>query len=507
MNINTPNIMKKLIILLLLFTVLVNAQIVNIPDANFKNRLVNTICVDTNNDSTYDADADTNNDGEIQVSEAFSITRLNVSGIYNGVLIVPSLQISNMLGIESFVNLQYLNCNYNQLTNLDVSINLELTYLECSNNLLNSLTTFNNILLKTINCSYNSLASINIVNNNFLSALYINNNLLSNLNISSNLNLKSLNCGSNLITELNLFNNTLLDTLDCYDNLLTNLDISNLFLLQGILMSKNQITNFTFPNPLNLYYFNCSFNNLSQIDVSKITCDNYDFSNNPNLTYINMKNGHQDGCLVLLAIGMDYICSRFLGLPNLQFICVDEGEASGWTIPSNININSYCSFSPGGNYNTITGTIKFDSNSNGCDVNDPIISNVKINITDGTNSGSTYTNNQGVYNFYSVEPTLNLSPVLENPTYFTASPSNVAVNFPNGSLGQTFNQDFCITANGIHPDLEVVLAPITTARPGFDAAYKLVYKNKGNQTLSGTVNLVFDDAKTDLVSANPAVDN
>ena len=43
------------------------AQIVNIPDANFKNALVNTLCVDTNGDGIADSNADTNNDGEIQV--------------------------------------------------------------------------------------------------------------------------------------------------------------------------------------------------------------------------------------------------------------------------------------------------------------------------------------------------------------------------------------------------------------------------------------------------------
>ena len=41
------------------------------------------------------------------------------------------------------------------------------------------------------------------------------------------------------------------------------------------------------------------------------------------------------------------------------------------------------------------------------------------------------------------------------------------------------------------------------ARPGFDAKYKIVYKNKGNQTQSGSVNLNFNDAVLDLVAANP----
>ncbi|MBK8349507.1 MAG: hypothetical protein IPL08_18610 [Saprospiraceae bacterium] len=40
-----------------------NAQIIDFPDANFKNALVNTLCADTDGDNIGDADADLNNDG------------------------------------------------------------------------------------------------------------------------------------------------------------------------------------------------------------------------------------------------------------------------------------------------------------------------------------------------------------------------------------------------------------------------------------------------------------
>lgn len=52
--------------LFLLSCTFLNAQIVNIPDANFKNALI-------------DEGVDTNNDGEIQVSEAEVVLNLNVS--------------------------------------------------------------------------------------------------------------------------------------------------------------------------------------------------------------------------------------------------------------------------------------------------------------------------------------------------------------------------------------------------------------------------------------------
>src|SRR5690606_2163936 len=45
-------------------------------------------------------------------------------------------------------------------------------------------------------------------------------------------------------------------------------------------------------------------------------------------------------------------------------------------------------------------------------------------------------------------------------------------------------QDFCITSNGSHPDLEIVIAPIMPAKPGFRARYAIVFKNIGNQVKS-----------------------
>ena len=100
---------------------------------------------------------------------------------------------------------------------------------------------------------------------------------------------------------------------------------------------------------------------------------------------------------------------------------------------------------------------------------------------------------------------LTMTPILENPTYFTISPTTVDVTFP--AQASPFTKNFCVTANGIHPDLEVVLLPLNTARPGFDANYKIIYKNKGNTTQSGSVNLIFNDAVLDMVTANPLVSN
>src|SRR5690606_17218529 len=52
-------------------------------------------------------------------------------------------------------------------------------------------------------------------------------------------------------------------------------------------------------------------------------------------------------------------------------------------------------------------------------------------------------------------------------------------------------------------DVNVVLLPITQARPGFDSSYQLVFENTGTTLLSGDVTLQFDDASQTFVSSNP----
>ena len=98
--------------------------------------------------------------------------------------------------------------------------------------------------------------------------------------------------------------------------------------------------------------------------------------------------------------------------------------------------------------------------------------------------------------------TLRFHPILKI-RILPVSPVSALVNFPTmDSLTQT--QDFCITRNGIHNDVEITIVPTRVARPGFDTDYRLIFKNKGNQTLSGDINFTFDDTVLDVVSTAPA---
>lgn len=159
----------------------------------------------------------------------------------------------------------------------------------------------------------------------------------------------------------------------------------------------------------------------------------------------------------------------------------------------------------GDTYYHIIGQNKFDSNSNGCDAGDAGFGNLKLSVSGNPNLNEYITGAGGNYNITTSAGDYTLIPVFENPNYFTATPSSITVSFPTQISPQT--QNFCISPNGSHPDLEVTIVPVNAARPGFDAKYKLVYKNKGTQMQSGSVNLQFDDAVLNLQTAIPMPDN
>ncbi|MES2410358.1 MAG: T9SS type A sorting domain-containing protein, partial [Bacteroidota bacterium] len=105
------------------------------------------------------------------------------------------------------------------------------------------------------------------------------------------------------------------------------------------------------------------------------------------------------------------------------------------------------------------------------------------------------------YTFYTQAGSFVIAPAVENPTWFTFSPASVTIPFVNNN-NNTVTQNFCLAANGTHPDVEIVIAPISPARPGFNAIYQVVYKNKGNQTLSGNVTFGYNDAVLNFVSTS-----
>ena len=123
--------------------------------------------------------------------------------------------------------MEYLRCDYNQLTRLDVSQNTALEYLECHNNALTSLDVSQNTALNYLECHNNALTSLDVSQNTALETLVSYYNQLTELIVSSNPALKILTCNSNNLTTLDLISNTNLEILSVDNNQLETLDIRN----------------------------------------------------------------------------------------------------------------------------------------------------------------------------------------------------------------------------------------------------------------------------------------
>lgn len=463
----------KLLILLLLFSSISFAQIVDIPDANFKAKLLEASPsnqIAKNLAGVY-FKIDANNDGEIQVSEATQVSYL----------LFGYSSISSLVGIQSFSNVSTLYFYYNPLSTLDVS-GLE--------------------NLQNLSCANNQLSALDVSGCTNLQNLHCDNNQILTLDVSGLTNLNFLECFSNYLTTLDVSGCTNLQNLNCNYNSLTTLDVSGFANLQDLACEGNQLTTLNVSDCVNLQYLHCGLNQLTTLDVSSCpNLNNYLNCSINQLTYLNLKNGSNESWDSLY----------FSNNPNLVYICTNESQLSdvqnkineyGYT---NCQVNTYCSFTPGGTFYTIQGVTTFDNENNGCDSNDLSIPNVRFTITDGTNSGSFIANNTGNYSISVQAGTHTFMPALENPTFFNVNPTSFQVNFPTAT--NPYTQNFCISPNGIQNDLEVTIVPIDVARPGFDAHYKIIYKNKGNTQLSGNVNFTFDDTKMDFVAAttNPDV--
>jgi len=135
----------------------------------------------------------------------------------NGVtdILVGDSNISSLIGIGYFTNLETLHCGNNNLSSLDVSKNTKLKTLYCYSNSLSSLSISSNSQLQELDCSDNRLTSLTVSSNGRLEGLWCDNNSLSSLNVSGNSNLVRLSCTGNNIKAINISGNSKLEYFAC----------------------------------------------------------------------------------------------------------------------------------------------------------------------------------------------------------------------------------------------------------------------------------------------------
>lgn len=241
--------MKRIILYLSFIVVSIfqlNAQVVSIPDANFKSVLLANPAINTNNDN------------EIQVAEASA---------YTGAIIVNNQNIADMTGIEAFTQIETLVCSENQITSINLSNNTALSTFICSNNQLTSLDVSSNTALTTLLCDNNQLASLDLSNNTVLTQLNCSNNQLSSLDLSTNTALTNVRCSHNQIATLNLSNTQNLQDLYCDNNMLSSLNLNDCVSLATLYCDSNQISSLDFSYIGSIQHIQCSSNNLTTLNL------------------------------------------------------------------------------------------------------------------------------------------------------------------------------------------------------------------------------------------------
>lgn len=264
--------MKKSFILLTLIIGFAKAQIVNIPDVNFKAYLLGNTVINKNGDN------------EIQVSEAIA---------HKSSINCSNKNISDLTGIEAFVNLTQLLCDKNQLTNLDVSKNVALEILHCYENKLTVLDVSKNIGLYTLYCYNNQLTSLDVTKNTILKYLNCNTNQLTSLEVK-NPTLEIITCNNNQLANLNLVSTPKLGALYCSDNLLTQLDVTNNSKLEILSIDNNKLTDLNLSKTGILFYaLYCRNNQLTSLNLKNgynAKIDRMYSYNNPILACIQVDN-------------------------------------------------------------------------------------------------------------------------------------------------------------------------------------------------------------------------
>ncbi|KZS40559.1 hypothetical protein AWE51_06310 [Aquimarina aggregata] len=405
------------------------------------------------------------------------------------------------LDLSTHTKLVAVNASRNMLTAIDVSQSAGLTNLTININELSSLDITKNPELQYLQLSGNDLTSLDLTQNKKLEILYAFSNEFTELDVSMNTELTLLRFPNNKLTSIDLSQNKKLTSLWAFNNKFTAIDISNNIALEDASLGNQPLATLDLSKNVNLTSLRVVRSQLALLDARNCNLTTIDLDDNPNLN-IAYLTGQKFQTTPRLGIS-------FKNCPEIKFICVDEEYIA--PVQNLFNIPGYTSCDVSSscdqNYYVISGKVTFDLDNDGCDSSDEGFSDLKFALSGGSiGFREVFPSNSGVYTTIVNAGDYFMFPIFENPAYFNIDPAPsfppTPIRFPLDGLNVI--KDFCVTPNGIHNDLEVVIIPTGVGpRPGFDTAYTIIYKNKGTSTQSGSVTLDYMQDILSLVSANP----
>jgi hypothetical protein len=278
---------------------------------------------------------------------------------------------------------------------------------------------------------------------------------------------------------------------------LVNLDgIENFTNLKTLDFSHNSVSSVSLSNLVNLQTIIGNHNSLTTIDLSALLhLLSTDVSNNL-LETIYAKNGTATDTIDL---------SGGSNTNGLSYICVDEAQIATiiGQLPGDTTcvVNSYCTATPGGDYTTLSGKIVFDATANGIDASDAAFPFVKVKAIIGSEVLQTISDQNGNYVFYTQQTSgsYSVAASIENDSVF------IIPSAFNGTLGANATYDFALAPVAMPvPDLEIVVAPSSSALSGMNAVYQVTYKNKGSKKVNGNALVTYDSLYASAVSSSDA---
>lgn len=459
--------------------------------------------------------------------------RIKILSVYNNDL--ETIDISQQTNLNSFLcygnklktlnlnglnNLNWVDCKTNQLKTISVVGCDSLKTLKCSNNNLDSLQIFNLPSLRYLECSSNKIKNLDFKSSNYVSEIYCENNGLNRIILPNNSNLKKLVFNSNFISSIDISLQKKLEELEAWDNKIDSLDfepckkikkittsnnklkylnIKNIDQLELVSVGDNDLSNIETSGSNNIKHLHCFNNKIEHMDINNLSkLDNFNCSSNE-LKSLFLKNGREISFL------------EFKNNPDIKYICCDNQQFGRISQKAkqnglvNFEINSYCSFAPGGNFYIFSGETNFYQTQCGSQKLNTVPF-TRFTISNWSVSGDFISNFRGLFSIPIQAGTHTITPILEHPDHFEVKPSSFTISFP--STSDTITQNFCITPKStIFRQTNITVIPLTPpARPGFDASYKIVWENVGNQVESGTLNFTYDERLLDYVSATQTAD-
>ena len=198
------------------------------------------------------------------------LTYLNLEGS----MALTSVYCANNLLVELDLSnrpaLTYLNCSDNQLNKLWLSGCSVLKDLDCSGNQFVGLDLKDLPSIKDLRCYDNQLKTLTFAAEAVDSLIYLDcrNNLFETLNLSGCAALTGLDCPNNQLTSLDLSGCTALTYLGCEYNQLTSLDLSGCTALTNLVCHDNQLTSLDLSDCTALVFFTFYHNQLTELDLS-----------------------------------------------------------------------------------------------------------------------------------------------------------------------------------------------------------------------------------------------